>query len=167
MLNLSPPPVIGWDNCCSECLHPQWLCGCPWALDQILFEVLCKSILMLSKWSAWISLGVTCPCPQRTFLSWLWVLQLWWHSQTTHSLAVRTRTLIWPSSQLGYLVHWEIRKHEQMPSSSVRLTGLFLVPYMELSIQVPSSEKNESNHDSVFSATLKISFMVWFRLVFF
>jgi len=51
--------------------------------------------------------------------------------------------------------------HEQVLSSSVRLNVVFLVPYMALSIQVPSSESNESSHDRMFSAPLKISFVVW------
>lgn len=54
--------------------------------------------------------------------------------------------------------------HEQMLSSSVRFIVVFLVPYMALSIQVPSSENNESNHD-VLSATENLIcgvVLVWF-----
>lgn len=28
ILNFSPLSGIVWDNCCSQCLYPQWLCGC-------------------------------------------------------------------------------------------------------------------------------------------
>lgn len=88
-------------------------------------------------------------------------IAVWWHSgHTRPSNKNQDSALAFFSTGVSYSPGNKDAWTDAVIFSQIIV--FFLVPYIALSIQVPSSEDNESNHDRVFSAPLKISFVVWF-----
>lgn len=97
MLNFGPLPVIGWDNSCSQCLHPHWLCQ---HLIRHYFK--CFATACYNGLSYQLKFNWELLVHDPNIISWHTCEYCsWWHSQASCGLAIRTRTLIWPSLQLG------------------------------------------------------------------